>query len=44
MTQTGIPTLIVCPDGSTFSGFEQPDGSYLDAQSGEVRVCPPPPR
>lgn len=38
-----IPTLRICPDGSSFSGYEQPDGSFLDAETGEERVCPPPP-
>jgi len=43
MTTGQIPSVIVCPDGSTFSGFEQQDGSFLDAETGEPRVCPPPP-
>jgi hypothetical protein len=38
-----IPTLVICPDGTSFSGYEQPDGSYLDAETGETHVCPPPP-
>ena len=38
-----IPTLVICPGGSSFSGYEQPDGSYLDAETGETHVCPPPP-
>lgn len=38
-----IPTLRICPDGTTFSGYEQSDGSFLDAETGEPRVCPPPP-
>lgn len=42
-TAVEVPTLVVCPDGSTFSGFEQADGSYLDAETNEPRVCPPPP-
>ena len=43
MAPVRIPTLRICPDGSSFSGLEQPDGSFLDAETGEVRVCPPPP-
>lgn len=38
-----LPTLVVCPDGTSFSGYEQADGSYLDAETNEPRVCPPPP-
>lgn len=38
-----IPTLRICPDGSSFSGLEQPDGTFLDAETNEPRVCPPPP-
>ncbi len=40
MTPAQIPSVIICPDGSTFSGFEQQDGSYIDATTGETRVCP----
>ncbi|MDA0352076.1 MAG: hypothetical protein O3A10_07695 [Chloroflexi bacterium] len=43
MTPAQIPTLVICPDGSSFSGFEQADGAFLDASTGETRVCPPPP-
>ena len=43
MAPAQIPDLVVCPDGSTFSGYEQPDGSYTDAETGEPHVCPPPP-
>jgi hypothetical protein len=43
MTAVDIPTLIICPDGSTFSAFAQPDGTYRDAETNEPRACPPPP-
>ena len=43
MTAVDIPTLVICPDGSTFSAFAQPDGTYRDAETNEPRACPPPP-
>jgi hypothetical protein len=39
-TTVEVPSLFICGDGSSFSGFEQADGTILDAETGEPRACP----
>ena len=38
-TITKPPRLIICGNGSSFSGIEQPDGTFLDELTGERRSC-----
>lgn len=36
---TEPPTLVICNDGSSFSGIEQPDGTFTDPDTGELLSC-----
>ncbi len=36
---TEMPSLVICNDGTSFSGIEQPDGTFTDPDTGEVLSC-----
>jgi hypothetical protein len=36
---TDPPSLVICNDGSSFSGIKQPDGTFTDPDTGELLSC-----